>query len=136
MIGLPIYYYGILPDKVPQHFGFDGEPTSYGSKSMIWGLPMAGLFTYGLLALLNRYPHSFNYPIKITEENAFDQYQKATRFMRALNTFFAVLFAYITYIIIQNGLGKPTPLGSYFTLFVLGGTFLLIGIYLYESFKK
>lgn len=36
-----IYAYLTLPQEVPAHFGFSGEPTRYGDKSTFLGLPAA-----------------------------------------------------------------------------------------------
>ncbi|MEO0340551.1 MAG: DUF1648 domain-containing protein, partial [Bacteroidota bacterium] len=136
MILLPILYLGILPDEVPRHFNAAGEADAMGSKNTIFLLSGIGFLMYISLWYLNKFPHTFNFPTKITKENAYIQYQNATRMMRTVNTFIAISFAYITYMIIQNGLGNANGLGRYFTPIFLGLTFLIVFLGIYNAAKK
>ena len=136
LLAIPLFYYSDLPDTIPTHFNATGEPDQYGSKAVVWLLPVIGLVTYLGLLWLNKYPHIFNYMGKITEENAYRQYQIATRMVRAMNAIIVWAFAYLTYFMIQIGLGKADGLGPYFIpvfLIVLFGT---IGYYIYQSIKR
>ncbi|MEM6377383.1 MAG: DUF1648 domain-containing protein, partial [Bacteroidota bacterium] len=72
-----LYHYGSMPDRIPTHFGANGLPDAYGSKTSIWPLPIISLITFLILFFLNKAPHLFNFPTKITEENALSQYQAA-----------------------------------------------------------
>lgn len=47
---LPLLYYGDLPDQIPQHFNFAGEADIWGSKEIIWGIPLVNLFLFALIA--------------------------------------------------------------------------------------
>lgn len=114
MMVLPALHYGSLPDDVPTKFGADGLPTSYSPKPLIWLLPIFGLITWFGMYKLNKYPHIFNYTVKITPENAQSQYQLATRFIRFLNTLIAVTFAYLTQEMIFTAMGVQTGIGSWF----------------------
>ncbi len=49
-----------LPEKVPMHFDFSGKVTSYSSKNSLWILPLSSIFSYFLLKIVSRYPHTFN----------------------------------------------------------------------------
>lgn len=73
-----------LPDIIPIHFDFSGRPDNYGNKYSLIMLPIiislvAILFTY-----LCKRPHIFNYPTKITNENAEKQYRTAAQMLRVL----------------------------------------------------
>ena len=136
LLAIPLFYYGDLPDTIPTHFNAAGEPDQYGRKAVVWLLPLIGLVTYLGLLWLNKYPHIFNYMREITEENAYQQYQIATRMVRAMNVIIMWAFAYLTYAMIQISLGYMSGLGDYFIpifLLVLFGT---IGYYLFQSLKK
>jgi len=136
LIIVPSYYYTALPDIIPIHFGADGSPDGYGSKKMIWLLPIIGIILYlGMKTLLN-YPHTFNYPTKITEENAYHQYQQATKMIRAMNTAIVNVFAYLTYASIQTALGNKDGLGTYFTVSFFALIFGIIGFYLVKALRK
>lgn len=56
-------------------------------------LPLLGSLVYTALTLLNRYPHRFNYPVKLTAENALQQYSLATRLIRYLKFIVVLTFA-------------------------------------------
>lgn len=135
---IPIIYFGQLPDRIPSHFDFSGNPDSYLGKGSIWILPIVGLVLYIGLTILNRFPHKFNYPAKITPENAEKLYGVTTQMMRVLKVVILGLFNYMTYQVINVALNHAEGLGGYFVwvylVFILG----VIGVYIYKmnSLKK
>jgi len=133
LIGLPLYYYNELPETVPRHFGANGKPDAYSGKGIIWTLPVIGFAMYFGLIWLNKYPHIFNYPQKVTQENAKRLYATGKRMIRTLNTLITWIFAYITYSTIQVALGNQSGLGTWFLpifmISTLGTTaYLLFGL--------
>lgn len=132
----PFFYFGSLPTSIPIHFGPDGQPDDYGNKIFIFLLPAIGLGLYLLLISVNRYPHTFNYPKKITPENAAYQYRVATQMIRLLNTVIIIGFAYINYAIVQHALGHTGGLGKLFMPLFLLAVFGVIGYGLYAALKK
>ena len=111
LTGLSVYVFIKTPDIIPVHFGISGKPDSYGSKWALIILPVVGLGSYLLLTMLNRYPHIFNYPVTITEQNAEKQYAVATRMLRCIKLailvllVMIVLFTYLTTLGIVDGVG-------------------------------
>ncbi|MDX1478757.1 MAG: DUF1648 domain-containing protein [Saprospiraceae bacterium] len=134
-IVLPVYHYGDLPETIPVHFGVTGEADGFGPRWIIWLLPAIGLAIYAGLSRLVRHPHSFNYPVPITEKNAGAQYRNAVRMIRILNALITCSFAWITWGIIQVATGSAGGLGMYsvliFLLLVTGTT----GYFLYRAFQ-
>jgi uncharacterized membrane protein len=59
-----------LPAEIPTHFNIQGAVDRYGSKNTILFLPLLSLIIVCGLIFLTRFPHTFNYPTKITPENA------------------------------------------------------------------
>lgn len=114
LIGLPLYYFNELPETIPRHFGADGKPDAFSGKGIIWTLPVIGLAMYTGLFWLNKYPHIFNYPQQVSQENAKRLYTVGKRMIRTLNTLITCLFAYITYSTIQVALGNQSGLGTWF----------------------
>jgi uncharacterized membrane protein len=90
-------YWSDLPDKVPVHFDFSGEPDSWESKGMIALLPGVTIFLYALLTFVSRYPHHFNYLYEITEENAATQYRLGRTMLAVLKTEIIWLFTIMTW---------------------------------------
>lgn len=87
-----IFFYFNLPDIIPTHFNFRGKPDRFGNKLTIFILAILGtIFYFGLSALIRR-PHFFNYPVKITKENAAQQYGNATTTIRYLKSVCLAIF--------------------------------------------
>lgn len=133
LIGLPIFYFSQLPEIIPTHFNAKGEPDGFNGKASIWLLPICGFLIHLGLFWINKYPHKFNFPQKLTEENAEKLYRIATRMTRVLNTIILLVFAYLTYSTIQIGLENQNGLGPLFLpIFIL----LIIGTIGYFTVKS
>ncbi|WP_410879755.1 DUF1648 domain-containing protein [Myroides sp. DW712] len=135
LIGTTCYYYGQLPDTIPTHFNIAGEPDAYGDKITLLFLPGLGVFVFALLYYFQYKPHLFKHRITITAENIEEQYTKAIRMMRVLNTFTILLFFYIQYQTIQTALGKEEGLGQYFIVFAVIGGLLPLLTFVFSSKK-
>jgi uncharacterized membrane protein len=119
----------LLPDTLPTHYNFAGQPDKFGDKQAILFLPALGLVLYVLLTVLNRYPHIFNYPYNITNENAERQYKNSMTMVQVVKTIILVQITFMTFRKIQIGYGEASSLGTYFVpLFVL---LLLIAIVIF-----
>src|SRR5690349_21757430 len=55
-----------LPERVPIHFGVDGNADAWGNRLSSLMLPLIAVVLYGFLTALSRFPHAFNYPVPIT----------------------------------------------------------------------
>jgi uncharacterized membrane protein len=120
MWGLTVYMIFKLPQTIPVHFNFSGEPDRYGNKVMILVLPIFGAAQFFLFTWLNKFPHIFNYPIKITEDNAEKQYLIATRMLRVVKVSVLILFTGIVLIIYLTTFGFIDGLGSWFVPVIIG----------------
>ncbi len=89
---LPVLMFQSLPETIPTHYNLKGEIDDWGSKTTIFILPAIGLVLFIGLTVLNKYPHIFNYPSEITEENALQQYSMATRWIRIIKLIVVLLF--------------------------------------------
>ncbi|MCC5925753.1 MAG: DUF1648 domain-containing protein [Bacteroidetes bacterium] len=136
LIAVPAYYFGSLPEEVPRHFGADGNPTAWAGKGIIWLLPSMGLILFVKMSILAHFPHIYNYPTKVTEENAERLYRLATRMIRSLNTLIVFVFLYITYSSILTALGEQDGLHPGFMFAFMGSMFLVIGYYIFQSYRK
>lgn len=134
MIALPVIYWAALPEAIPTHFGFTGEPDNWGGKESLIFLPMIGTVLYLVMGLLSRYPHTYNYPVRITEANAEIQYLLARQLINWLKTLLAILFAYIEWGTIQVALGNLPGLGPWTLVCILLIMFVTI-IYFVLAFK-
>ncbi len=123
------------PQIVPVHFNGSGNADGFGYKISMLLLPLIPTGIYFLLGLVNKYPHVFNYPVTITEENAVKQYTIATKMIRALKTVILLvfiiigLFSFFTAIQLTDGLG-PWII-PFISLLLLSPT----AYYIYRSFQ-
>jgi uncharacterized membrane protein len=136
VISILLKNWNSLPDIIPRHFGFDGQPDAYGGKSFILLLPLVGIAVYIALTILDRFPHTFSYIWKITPENAYRQYQLAGTMLAAMKAEVIWIFNYIVWILIKGSRGTPQGLGPLFLPIMLAVVFGPICIYLYVSYKE
>ena len=66
-----------LPATVPTHFGISGQADNWGSKSTLLILPLIGVLLFAGMSVLEAFPHVYNYPVQLTEENVAQQYRIA-----------------------------------------------------------
>jgi uncharacterized membrane protein len=112
--GLTIFAILKLPAIVPVHFNFRGQPDDYGDKKTLLFLPLLGTIIYWGLSKLNKYPHVFNYMVKITEDNAHRQYTQATRVLRFLKLAILIIFSMIIVIVYLAATGVVKGPGGWF----------------------
>lgn len=136
LIVIPLLAYQELPSTIPTHFGPDGKADGFGSKNSIFFLPILGIAIFTIFKWISKYPHKFNYPYLITEENRDRSYQMALRMMDVLNAIILCSLAYITYSTIRTAAGEASGLGQAFIpIFIL----LNIGVpgyFMYQSYAK
>ena len=121
-------WYGI-PNRVPIHFNAAGEADNWGAKTTIILFPVLGILLWGGLTLLERYPHRYNYVVRITDGNAALQYRSAVVLIRFLKNTIALLFAYLTVESVQ--IAKGLDEGLAWWLMPLFLTLIISAIILY-----
>jgi uncharacterized membrane protein len=132
LIVLPIYFFNDLPDQIPKHFNALGQVDSYGNRGIIWLLPAIGLFLYIGLTVLNRFPFAFNYPTKVTNDNAERLYTLGTRTVRLLKIIVVLSFVFLNFKTIEIALNKSTEIGKFYLPVFLAVLTILIGIMVYK----
>lgn len=136
LVLLPAFYYDVLPDKIPMHFNGKGEVNRYGNKSEIWMLPVIGICLLALLWGISKVPHTFNYTVKITPENAAKQYGWSVKLMRVLAAIIGLGLVFIVWEIIKSALGQNDGLNPFFLPIFLAAVFGSIGYFLGKSMKN
>ena len=132
LIALPFLYYADLPDTIPIHYGADG----YGSILTIFLLPAIGTLLFAGLTMLNKYPHLFNYPHEITEENKERSYRSAQKIISALKLLITLISAYITFVTIRKSDSDTASLGTLFLALTCFMTFGLIAYYIARMLRS
>jgi len=118
--GLAILNFSDLPETIPTHYNGAGEADGFGEKTNIFVLPVIGTILFIGMTILNNYPHIFNYPSTITNENAYNQYSNATRMIRILKLVIVLVFGLILFNTLQNANGNTDGLGNWFLPLTIG----------------
>lgn len=132
---LTLSNYYSLPETIPIHYNGTGEADGFGKKWNILTLPIVSSILFVGLTILNKYPHIFNYPSTITEENAMQQYTNATRLIRFLKLVILIIFGLIVFKTIQNVNGNADGLGVWFLPLTMGMIFIPIVFFLINAGK-
>jgi uncharacterized membrane protein len=109
-IGLLVSRYSSLPDIIPIHFNLEGQPDGWGGKWATVVILIISIVLYASMTLISRYPHLFNYPVKVTAENAERQYQLARTLVVWMKTQVILLFFLIQWSILETARGASTNL--------------------------
>ena len=126
-----LIYYNQLPGELPIHFNTpQKDPNGYGKKSLLWQLPIILGIIVLIITRLSQYPYVFNYPIKISPENAEYNYKIASQMLRVLATAISFACFVLTLTSILNGLGLYPELVNYIYPLLLGSLFGIPVIYL------
>jgi len=132
---LVLMYYAELPDTIPIHYNASGEADGFGDKTTLLSLPLVATVLFFGITVLNCYPHIFNYPVPITEENAQNNYLLATRLLRFLKLAVALIFALIVVQTIRYAQGLSESLGVWFLPLTLLLIFLPLSYYVIHMGK-
>ncbi|MFV0633246.1 DUF1648 domain-containing protein [Demequina sp.] len=62
--------YSTLPETIPIHWNAAGDVDGYGPRWSVLVLAAVWIVMVAGLVVAARYPHTFNYPVDITEANA------------------------------------------------------------------
>ncbi len=136
LILITAFNYGDLPDKIPIHFDTKGVADRYGNKMELWVIPIIAIAVMALLWGISKIPHTFNYAVKITEENAAKQYELSVKLMRVLAAVIGFGFFFIVWEIIKAAKGHQDGLNPFFLPLFLGAIFITIGYYLSKSLRS
>jgi uncharacterized membrane protein len=58
-----------LPQRIPTHFGANGQPNAWGPPGSLWLLPIVGAGLYLIISVVGLFPASFNFPVRSTPVN-------------------------------------------------------------------
>lgn len=134
-IATVVYYFPVLPAKIPTHFDITGAVDGWGPKSTLLMMPVVTLAMYILLSVVCLFPHTFNYPVAITEENAERQYRIALTVIRWLKMEMVWMFACINMQTIQVALGNAKGMGPAFAFVSLGAITATIIVLLVRAYR-
>lgn len=113
-----------IPDSVPTHFGNNGQPDSYGGKSMVLVPLVVGLITYIASSVMTFFPSLWNVPRGWSVA-------PVRGMVVIVNLIIALSFSYMT-VCMARGTGLPT----WFPPALMAGLFGTVGIGMFLSYKR
>ena len=125
MFGYTIFEYSSLPETIPTHFNAKGEADDFGDKLTLWLVPAIALVLYIGIFIINMFPHTHNYMVNITKENALKNYTLSTRVLRIVNLFTMIILGVVTYKIISSAKGYTFAIDSWFLPLIIGISIVL-----------
>ena len=129
---LAVTYSG-LPDAIPIHYNM-GQVDKPGGKNSIFILPALATVLFVGMKILCRFPHRFNYPVKITENNAFLQYRNMAKMIRCLTLAIILVFGYIFFHTVLNTGENTAGIVIWFLPVTLATIFIPITYFMVKSF--
>lgn len=82
-----------LPEQIPSHFNYAGEIDGYSGRGMLLLMPVFGLVMDAVIALVGRFPKSWNTGTKVTLCNRVRVYRLTRDLMAELRLGGALFFA-------------------------------------------
>lgn len=109
-IALQLYLsWSALPDRVPTHFGFSGQPDRWSSRGGVLIGPLIAFSCWLLMTVLERFPHIHNFPMEVTQENAPRLYAMSIGLLSVIKTEIVCLSAYTLWATIEVTTGRAAP---------------------------
>lgn len=103
-----------LPETVPTHFGFSGQPDAWGSKNTLLLLPIVSALLYLLLTVLLFFPKIWNLPYRYNADNVVWTMQQMRSMMIWINAACTAIFSYLTiYSALLAIAANPNPSATY-----------------------
>ena len=118
-------FYIDLPESIPTHFNLKGKADGFGDKSSVWALPIISTILYfGLSKMTTKIKTwQYNYPTKVTEQNAPYLYALSIQMLARINIGSVLIFFIISLhtILIAKGM-KVLDLGYLLPVLFIGMT--------------
>jgi len=117
-------YWSNIPETVPTHFNALGKPDAYGSKGSLIAevVIMAALLL--LLAVVERFPSVWNFPVKVTSENRNRLYAIGFAMLGAMKILMICVFINVG----LSSIAKDYPVWPLYLLLVLITVVIIAGI--------
>ena len=132
---LIVQFWAVLPDRIPIHFGDRGLADAWGDKVTIWIVPAVAAIIFAVLTAVSRYPHTFNYPVPITSENARRQYLLGRGLLVWLKAEMCWLLAFVVRQQILVALGNAQRFSIELLLGLVVLIFSTVCVYLFKAYS-
>ena len=81
-----------LPERIPSNYNAAGEVTGYSGRGLLFLMPVIGLIGDAVIAIVGRFPKSWNTGVRVTLYNRVRVYRALRDLMAELRVGMALLF--------------------------------------------
>jgi hypothetical protein len=127
--------WGSLPERVPVHFGPSGRVDAWGGRSSMLLLPLVGTTLYVVSTALERFPHIYNYPVRVTDQNAATLYLLGRKLVLGIKLILVSSFAYLSCASVHVARGEAAGLSPWFLPALLVPLFAFTGSGMLRMFR-
>ncbi|HEY2406752.1 MAG TPA: DUF1648 domain-containing protein [Polyangiaceae bacterium] len=124
-----------IPSRVPMHFGVSGRADAWGDRATSLLLPAVGTVLYAVMSVLERFPHTYNYPVRVTEQNAATLYRLGRWLVLSTKLFLVCTFAFISYTSVCVARGEALGLSPWFLPALILPLFVVTGVFMYRMWR-
>ncbi|UFT98176.1 DUF1648 domain-containing protein [Radiobacillus kanasensis] len=100
-----ILNWSTIPNTIPIHFSSAGEVDDWGSKYILWFLPIFSAVLWIGSTIMERFPNSFSYIVEITEENREKQQQNVLIMLKVLKNETMIMLLTFSVFTIRTSVG-------------------------------
>jgi hypothetical protein len=125
----------ILPETVPFHFNWLGQPDHFGPKLSILLLPVVSLLMYAGLSYGQRHPERSNVPWQVNESNRAKTEELIKELLGWLKLEVLVLFSYLQWATVNIALKQMDGLEPWFAPVMLVALFAPIAFFVISGNK-
>lgn len=123
----PLLFFKSLGDtKIPIHYNIYGQVDGWGDRGFLLLLPLLALVFYIGFSILSKHYKKFNYPVKVTAQNASSVYKLGSRMMRHLKFFIILIFAYINNVSLSISMGNKNSLNGFVIIFLICSSLIIV----------
>ena len=108
-----------LPERVPTHFGVSGAVDAWGGRLSVLILPLVGSSLYLVLSVLQRFPRFYNYPVRVTAQNAATLYRLGRQLLLWVKVLTTCTLAFLFGTIVSVARGETPGLTPLFVPLLL-----------------
>jgi uncharacterized membrane protein len=124
-----------LPQRIPTHFGANGQPNAWGPPGSLWLLPIVGVGLYLLISVVSLFPASFNFPVRSTPANRPRLEALTLQMMAWVKAELCCLFLAMQWSIIQSARPGNAALSPAIMPLSLVALFVTIAVHLVAVFR-
>lgn len=122
--------YNYIPNKLPTHYDFFGNPDAWGDKSSIWVIIIVVIVLNIILHIVGMFPQTWNIPIELNDSNRSIVYELLSNMLSVLRLEMTIMF--ISFLYFEITLLRLPTVSLIFFLVLIFSTIVLYMVKIYK----